>query len=322
MASGYPLSAAKTSASTCPDGRTEGSPPAPAIPAAEHKVRRRLGAAVGGGVLCAAVIAAVAASSHADGKTKLSYSDPKGDDFGPGTYTYPTDAAYVPRSFDITALDIIEGEDTIEFRVTVGAAISDPWNSKDWDGNGFSLQFAQIYIDTDHQKGVGFTKSLPGLGGAAFADDEAWDKVVLVSPQGRTRLEVEVRAKADKMRGAVVIPKRTSARGKQLVAVVSKADLGTPRPTWGVQVVMQSNEGYPDKTDILTRRVNETRGEHRFGGGHDGECDPHVIDLLAGAAQGEAAEVAAQKTALAWACGSKIARLPMIYRAARPAATP
>jgi hypothetical protein len=27
--------------------------------------------------------------------------------------------------------------------------------------------------------------------------------------------------------------------------------------------------------------VNENRGEHRFGGGRDDNCDPHVIDILA-----------------------------------------
>ncbi len=243
------------------------------------------------------------------------FTDPAGDDFGPGGYTYPTDAVYTAGSFDLRSLEVIEGDDTIEFRVTVGAKIDDPWNSKDWEGTGFSLQFAQIYIDLDHQKGVGFHDALPGLGGVRFADDEAWDKVVLLSPQGRTRLEAEVRFKAAKMKGAVVIPKRTSARGKQLVAVVKKSDLGVPSGKWGFQVVMQSNEGYPDKTDLLTRRVNEVRGQHRFGGGNDAECDPHVLDILAGAGKGGADEVAAQKASLAYTCGSKVATLPMLYTA-------
>jgi hypothetical protein len=39
--------------------------------------------------------------------------------------------------------------------------------------------------------------------------------------------------------------------------------------SWGYQVLMQSNEGYPDKKDLLTRKVNEVNGEHRFGGGND-----------------------------------------------------
>jgi len=45
-------------------------------------------------------------------------------------------------------------------------------------------------------------------------------------------------------------------------------------------VLMQSNEGFPDKTDLLTRKVNESEGQHRFGGGTDYDADPHVIDIL------------------------------------------
>ena len=269
------------------------------------------------GTLAVAALLASPDAASADAKLKLSFVDPAVDDFGPGGYSYPTDPVYTPGSFDLRGLEVIEGDDTVEFRVAVGAKIEDPWNSKDWDGNGFSLQFAQIYIDTDHQAGVGFREGLPGLGGVTFAEAEAWDKVVLISPQGRTRLEAEVRFKAAKMKGSVVIPKRTSARGKQLVAVVKKSDLGVPNGKWGFQVVLQSNEGYPDKTDVLTRRVNEVRGQHRFGGGNDGECDPHVLDMLAGRGKGGSDEIAAQKAALAYTCGSKIAQIPMIYEASR-----
>jgi len=50
--------------------------------------------------------------------------------------------------------------------------------------------------------------------------------------------------------------------------------------TWGYQVIMQSNEGFPAGTDLLTRKVNEFEGQHRFGGGTDYDCDPHVMDIL------------------------------------------
>lgn len=43
---------------------------------------------------------------------------------------------------------------------------------------------------------------------------------------------------------------------------------------------MQSNEGFPADDDLLTRRVNEFEGQHRFGGGSDFMCDPHVMDVL------------------------------------------
>ena len=248
---------------------------------------------------------------------KLTLTDPAGDDNGPGKYTYPTDPAYTAKSFDLRKVEVIDKGDTVEFRVTVGARIKDPWNSKDWDGNGFSLQFAQIYIDTNHVAGKGYTAPLPGLGTAEFAAKEAWDKVVLISPQGKMRLTSEVRYKAKKQRKDVVIPRKTKARGKTLVAIVKKKDLGQPTSDWGFQVIMQSNEGYPDKRDVLTRRVNEIRGAHRFGGGHDSTCDPHVIDMLAGKAKGGADEVKAQHRALSYVCNKKKAQLPMVYANAR-----
>jgi hypothetical protein len=65
---------------------------------------------------------------------------------------------------------------------------------------------------------------------------------------------------------------------------------------------MQSNEGFPAKTDLLTRRVNEFEGQHRFGGGNDMDCDPHVMDILASPANGGADEVAAQHEMLAYEC--------------------
>jgi hypothetical protein len=45
----------------------------------------------------------------------------------------------------------------------------------------------------------------------------------------------------------------------------------------------------------LTRKVNEYEGQHRFGGGNDGDCDPHAIDVL-----GDAVSQAAM---LAYECG-------------------
>jgi hypothetical protein len=61
---------------------------------------------------------------------------------------------------------------------------------------------------------------------------------------------------------------------------------------------MQSNEGFPAKTDLLTRKVNEYEGQHRFGGGTDYDNDPHVIDILVPPGRGEADEAARQHTIL------------------------
>ncbi len=245
--------------------------------------------------------------------------DPRGDDKGPGKYSYPTDAVYKTGSFDLLGLKIeVKGDDVV-FEAKVARKIEDPWNSKDWGGNGFSLQYVQVYIDTDAKEGSGHLKSLPGLN-LSFAAADAWDKVVLISPQGRGRLKSEVQSKASELGKDVVIPKSVKARGKKIRAVVKLSELGgAPKKGWGVQAVMQSNEGYPAPTDLLTRKVNEIGGAHRFGGGNDYDCDPHAIDILAGAAKGEDSEKDAQYKALSsFSCEGvpgkpgKLATVPVI----------
>jgi len=213
-------------------------------------------------------------------KSGFKFPDPAGDDKGPGTYLYPTDAVYKPGSFDITEFEVVPSGDTVEFKVTVKSRIEDPWDSAAWGGNGFSVQMAAIHIDTDHKKGSGVTASLPGFN-VRFGEEEAWDKVVIISPQGPTRVNSEVDSKCPQWKDRIVVPKLTRAQGRTLTAVVDvKALGGPPQAGWGYQVLMQSNEGFPDKTDLLTRKVNEFEGQHRFGGGTDYDNDPHVIDLL------------------------------------------
>jgi carbohydrate-binding DOMON domain-containing protein len=236
--------------------------------------------------LAAALLAVASTATAADpavtcsAKGGFKFPDPAGDDKGPGTYIYPTDAVYKPGSFDITEFEVVPSGDTVEFKVTVKSRIEDPWDSAAWGGNGFSVQMAAIHIDTDHKKGSGVTASLPGFN-VRFAEDEAWDKVVIISPQGPTRVNSEVDSKCPQWKDRIIVPKVTRAQGRTLIAVVDvKALGGPPQPGWGYQVLMQSNEGFPDKTDLLTRKVNEFEGQHRFGGGTDYDNDPHVIDIL------------------------------------------
>jgi carbohydrate-binding DOMON domain-containing protein len=202
--------------------------------------------------------------------------------------------------------------------VTLDARLEDPWDSKGWGGNGFSLQHVQIYVDKDHAEGSGFTRGLPGIN-ASFKSDEAWDSVAIIHAQGNTRVKSEVDTKAASMAKAVVLPKKVQATGKTLTATFSKDEFGTPAATWGYQVLVQSNEGFPDPADVLTRKVNEYEGQHRFGGGSDYEGDPHFVDMLAGSASGGDDEAEAQYSSLkdyvsdADPAKNKWVTVPMIY---------
>ena len=251
-------------------------------------------------VMAAAALALVFGRSALADDIEL--KDPRGDDNGPGSYTYPTNSVYTKGSFDLTSVSIKDAGSSIEIKVTVGAKIEDPWSSKGWGGNGFSLQMAFIFIDLDRKAGSGYQDGLPGLN-VRFAEDSRWEKALIISPQGVGRLKSEISSKAAKFKNDIILPTSVRAQGTSIVAQFPKEALGVPQKSWGWQVLMQSNEGFPRKSDLLTRTVNEEKGEHRFGGGNDYDCDPHVIDMLAGAATGGAGEADEQHRQLkAYTC--------------------
>jgi carbohydrate-binding DOMON domain-containing protein len=247
-------------------------------------------------VILAAFAAALAGGSA--WAQEVSFKDPTGDDNGPGKYTYPTDTVYKPGSFDLTELKVKQSGSKVDFEVSVNSALDDPWGMK----VGFAVQMVFIFIDTDGKDGSGNTKGLPGLN-IAFAPKDAWDRVVILSPQPPGRVKSEVEIKAAAMKSAILVPGRTKGSGRTISGSVDKKDLGEGDiTTWGYQVVMQSNEGFPASTDLLTRKVNEYEGQHRFGGGTDGDCDPHVMDVLAGDGKGDKSEIDAQHEMLAYEC--------------------
>jgi len=246
---------------------------------------------------------------------EVSFKDPVADDKGPGTYTYPTDVVYKAGSFDITAFKMTVKGGQAEFEIGVNTLLEDPWRM----GSGFSVQMIFIFIDTDGKAGSGFTQGLPGLN-VRFGANDAWDRCIILSPQSTSKVRSEVEAKAAAMKSAVLVPNRTKGTSRTITASVPLTDLGGGDPTtWGFQVVTQSNEGYPAATDLMTRKVNEYEGQHRFGGGNDGECDPHVVDALAGKGTGDPAEAQAQYQMLAYECNpdgtaKKLATLSMVRK--------
>lgn len=169
-------------------------------------------------------------------------------------------------------------------------------------GTGFATQIIFIFIDKDGKAGSGRTAGLPGLN-IQFAPASAWEKVIILSPLQQARVKTEVEKKAADAKGDVIVPASTRGEGRTITGTFETAALGEGDPaTWSYQVIVQSNEGFPSDSDLLTRKVNEYEGQHRFGGGHDGDCDPHVLDLLAGGGAGAKEEVGLQHKMLAYEC--------------------
>jgi carbohydrate-binding DOMON domain-containing protein len=233
---------------------------------------------------------------------EVDFKDPVGDDNGPGTYTYPTDQVYKPGSFDLTEFKMKESGGNANLEVYQNSKLEDPWRM----GVGFAVQMVFVFVKTGAEGG--HTEGIPGLN-IKFDDKDAWNKCIILSPQSAARVKQEVESKAAALAKDIVIPKSVRGSGNKIYASVPMSELGEGDITkWGYQVAMQSNEGFPDKTDLLTRKVNEFEGQHRFGGGNDGDCDPHVMDILGDD----------QKAQLAYECNDdgtskKMATLHMVY---------
>jgi carbohydrate-binding DOMON domain-containing protein len=262
-------------------------------------------------ILAAATLALAAAAA---GAQEVVFKDPTGDDDGPGKYVYPTDPVYKKGSFDLTQLKVTQKGDQVTFEITVDSDLEDPWSMP--APASFSVQMAFIHVQTG--KG-GVVKGIPGSN-VQFGADDAWNKVVVLSPQPAGRVRAEFKQKAADLKDLAVVPAETVGKGRTITGTVAKKDLGDgDLARWGYQVIMQSNEGFPDKADVLTRKVNEYEGQHRFGGGNDGDCDPHVIDLLAGKAVGDKSEIEAQHRMLAFECNAdgtpkKLATLKLVRK--------
>lgn len=198
--------------------------------------------------------------------------DPARDDKGPGTYVYPSDPIYVPGAFDLIRFEMTPGDDYVDFAVTVAAEISNPWRLS----YGFSLQFPIVFIAAGEE---GIQEGLPGMN-VSF-DFLGWDRAILMSPQEPSRVRREIGSQAPELEQVLVVPSRIRAEGRTITARVPRSALpGSDPAEWAVQVVMQRNEGFPSGGSLLMTAVNEFEGQHRFGGGRDDDCDPHVIDIL------------------------------------------
>jgi carbohydrate-binding DOMON domain-containing protein len=222
-----------------------------------------------------AVAAALALGAAAAGAVE--FTDPRGDDKGPGNYTYPTDGVYKSGSFDIVKFSAVKSGANVDFSVDVAANLEDPWGM----GGGFAVQMIFIFVKTGAAGGHADTWT--GLN-MKFAPGHEWNKVIVLSPQKKARVTSEAEAKLGALAKDVVVPNITRGRGRTISGSVPLSELGGDGNVdgWGYQVVMQSNEGFPAATDFLTRKVNEYEGQHRFGGGNDADCDPHTMDVLDG----------------------------------------
>jgi glucan 1,4-alpha-glucosidase len=240
------------------------------------------------------------------------FTDPTGDDDGPGTYVYPTNPVYVPGAFDITGVDVYadtaSGQDNVVFVTGIHGEITNPWG-----GDQISHQRINIYLGNGSG---GPTAALPGTNldtasawSAVVVADGRYDSKGVFAPDGSKIADVRLVAIPETRQIAAIVPRSALGGLDPATASYGVGMFGNAEPGEGVGYIRPVyDRAYWDAGDPWWIK------EYRFGGGagvwedsadHDTDTrDPNALDIIVGAGQD-------QHTVMDWQTASPV-RLPMV----------
>ena len=199
--------------------------------------------------------------------------DPERDDYGQGTYTYPSDAVFPAGSYDILKFHVGSDAANIVFKFTMRGPVENSWGSP----NGLSVQTFDIYIDKDGD-GKGGVNFLPGRN-LALQDGFAWDYAITVEGW---EPGIYIPGEAAPERIATSSDFQILADpGQQRVTIrIPQSILGDNPEEWKYSAMVLSQEGYPSSGVQRVRDVNQVAEQWRFGGGPADTNHTRVIDLV------------------------------------------
>ena len=213
----------------------------------------------------------------------LLIEDPEGDDFGPGSYTYPKDGVFKAGDFDLTAFEVSSDGANLYFTFTLKAPITNGWNSP----AGFSVQTFDVYIDKDPGSGTGNRMLLPGRN-AALAEGNGWDFAVWIegwTPQVVVPGDDPLGEPANYTEASSAIKVYVDAGKNAVVASVPLEFFGDGSPeSWSYAAVLLGQEGYPADGVWRVRDVNQKAESYRFGGAPLDNNHSRIIDVALPAA--------------------------------------
>ncbi|WP_461866565.1 glucodextranase DOMON-like domain-containing protein [Thermococcus sp.] len=203
--------------------------------------------------------------------------DPEGDDYGPGTYTYPKDKVFSKGDFDLLRFRMLEQTNYYVMEFYFKKLGDNPWNGP----NGFSLQIIEVYLDFKKGGNTSAIKMFPDGPGSNVQLDPShpwdialriagWDYGNIILIPGQKPIQGEMKISADPTKNAIIVkvPKKY---------IKISDDYGL----WG-DVLVGSQDGYgPDKW-----RPVAVKAEQWKCGGADTQAviagvAPRVMDLLA-----------------------------------------
>ncbi len=208
----------------------------------------------------------------------LDVEDPEGDDYGPGTYTYPEDAVFEESVFDAKSFTVGYDSENLILTFSFVGPVNNPWGSP----NGLSVQTMDVYIDVDPGEGTGARLLLPGRN-AALEEGFGWEyavwaegwesRVVQVDPE--TLDPVNYSEASSAMRINV-----DPAKSEVIVRVpLSFLPEGNPMD-WAYAAAVLGQEGYPSQGVWRVRNVEQTSAQYAFGGAPDDVNHTRIIDLI------------------------------------------
>ncbi len=254
-------------------------------------------------------------------KPLLTVVDPKGDDHGPGSYTYPTDAVFGSGAFDLVEFMVAEDDNNLIFRFTFDGPLNNGWGA----GNGMGIHTLDVYINAAEG---GARKLLPGRN-AAVPEADAWDFAVwaegwtpgLYGPPPAGALEPAQIGDTSTL-NIVSDPGQnriTIRMAKKVLADSLGVDVAALDPaSWGYLAVVMSQEGYPASGVWRIRDVEAAAQQWRFGGAPADRNHTRIIDVAypdgASPAQEEALGTypASQAEDVSTLGPDDLAQLPMI----------
>jgi len=202
----------------------------------------------------------------------ISITDPEGDDYGPGWYTYPTEAVFKPGDFDLLGFELkAEGDNYIAtFKV---ANIDNPWGG----ATGFSKQTFFLFFSTGVEGGS--TKGVEGTN-VSFAENFKWNIGLQIEGwESKIYTVAEDTITSTLMSGvgitATTIVEDEAGGPGEVVVTIPKAVLGELNESSKFIAWVTGQDGYG--TNRL-RGYAEEASEWSFGGGD--ESSPKVMDMI------------------------------------------
>ena len=202
--------------------------------------------------------------------------DPTGDDHGPGTYAYPTDAVFTPGSYDLTAFTVGSSGDELVFEFGVATPIVNSWDSP----TGLSIQSFDVYVDVDPGAGTGARTMIDGRN-AALSEGNGWERAMAVEgwPTFAALFEATSEDDVNETQPSMTI----LVFGDQGRVVVRMDRTLFPEgdpSTWGYAVALMSQEGFPSAGVRRVRDVLPSAQQWKIGGGDGSINGTRILDLL------------------------------------------